>query len=84
MSKPQRTVSSRERRVGNLYKYAVIALTGLIFAGLAIYFYVASAAAGSPDIGKALLYALLCAVGVGILGVIIWYIYKAVAFKGKG
>lgn len=80
---PQRTVSSRERRAGNLYKYAVIALTGLIFAGLAIYFYVVSAAAGSPNLGKALLIAFLCAAGVGILGIIIWYIYKAVALKGK-
>ncbi|MGC8874564.1 MAG: hypothetical protein ACP5SI_09000 [Chloroflexia bacterium] len=83
MSKPQQVVSGRERRVGNLYKYAVIALTGLIFAGLAIYFYVASAAAGNANLGRALLLALLCAAGVGILGIIIWYIYKAVAFRGK-
>ncbi|MBN1483191.1 MAG: hypothetical protein JXA37_00585 [Chloroflexia bacterium] len=64
---------------GRRYRYALIALCGLLFAGFGAYFLVAS----KGEIWPSLLWSLLVSVGTGVLGIIIWLIYKAVALKGQ-
>jgi len=79
MEKRGWTASGKVRKPGNLFKYSIVALTGLVFAGMAVLFMLAS----KGDMVKSLLYALICAVVVAVLGMIMWFIYKATALKGK-
>jgi len=62
-----------------LFKYSVVALTGLIFAGSAVLGMLVS----KGNTGRSLLVAAIIAAIVAVLGVILWFIYKAVALRRK-
>jgi hypothetical protein len=69
--------SGKERKPGNLLKYALIVLTAVAFAAVAIVTLIF----GGGKFGTALLYGLLAAVIAGVIGVIFWFVYRAVALK---
>ena len=71
--------SGKERSPGRLLLYALIVLTAVVFAAVAIVFLLVS----GGRIGQALLWGLVAAVIAAVIGIIIWFIYRAVALKGQ-
>jgi hypothetical protein len=71
--------SGKERKPGNLFKYALIILVGVVFAVVAIYNLTASMVpgGGNPNIGAAILWGFIWALGTAVVGLIVWFIYKA-------
>jgi len=69
--------SGKERQPGRLLKYALIVLTGVVFAVTAVVMLIFSAG----EFGKALLWSVVATVVAGVISVIAWFIYKSVALK---
>ncbi len=82
--------SGKERKPGNLLKYALIILVGIVFAVVALYNMVASAAAdqlasggasANPNIGASILWGAIWAAGTAVLGLVVWFVYKALVLN---
>ena len=76
--------SGKERKPGNLLKYTLVVLTGVVFAGVAIFNMLATAKASptlTPDIWGSLLWGLIFGAGAAVVGFIIWFVYTRLLVK---
>lgn len=80
--------SGKERKPGNLLKYTLVVLTGVVFAVTAIVMMLVTAKAereltgvATPDIWQSLLWALIAGAISAVVGIIIWYLSKALTKK---
>ncbi len=69
--------SGKERVPGRLLLYALIVLTAVVFTTVALVVLMG----GRGNVQSALLFGLLGGVLAAVIGVIIWFIYRAVALK---
>lgn len=76
MTKGSWYASGKERKPGNLLKYALVVLAGVVFAGVAIFHLLLTA-----DIWGSLLWGLIFGVGAAIVGIIIWFVYTKLLVK---
>lgn len=82
MSKGSWYASGKERKPGNLLKYTLVVLTGVVFAGVAIFNLLATAATpGGADIWGSLLWGLIFGAGAAVVGIIIWFVYTRFLVK---
>ncbi len=77
MEKHSWVASGKERKPGNLLKYALVVLVGVTFAAIALVVLMLP----GGNLGGALLWGLIGAVGAAVIGVIIWFIYMRLLVK---
>ena len=69
--------SGKERKPGNLIKYTLIVLTGVVFAAVSLVLLLFS----KGTVGASLLWGAIAGVITAVLGVIIYFVYTKLLVK---